>query len=381
MGNSKAIRLDQALQAWEDVCLMMEANYKQAQFENRLKAPNDFYEYAPEFRKFLINSFGQDFDPKFICEETDGSAAIDMVNSFPICIHSWINNSRRVYHLPSALQRMFLATSFKKIRFSDLRLPFSSFVITLDRPIEFPPFQKNDCLLIANINYYGVDTLATLLIDKDVQLNAIFSPEARERIRWGINRQHWDKITKVVKDKFGDQILSNKLAMPIVPILHKKEELSIGTIWEYQNRKEADVYKYKFKDFTSTVSSIFHILIGLCFYLQNLPPKIYQEATERKKPRQSGGGPKKLISDESEIFNISSESLLSREEQLVLDFIDKEEKSGAKVSPHFRTGYWRRPPGTGHNPGQMKTIWVKPTIVNAKLILEGIPKASKNILT
>ena len=55
-------------------------------------------------------------------------------------------------------------------------------------------------------------------------------------------------------------------------------------------------------------------------------------------------------------------------------------KGQGEATPHFRRGYWSRPPGKGHDPLAVKTVWHRPTLVRADLLPDGaLPIGSKAV--
>ena len=83
--------------------------------ENRIN-PKEIppLKYAPEFRQYLTKSFGEKLDEKFIENHEEDKS--NFLSTFPIAMHSWNNNSRRVFHVPSELQGILRATSLKNMK-------------------------------------------------------------------------------------------------------------------------------------------------------------------------------------------------------------------------------------------------------------------------
>jgi hypothetical protein len=159
------IQLENVLRTWEDLCLIMEGGTKQGLAEGGLMAEKQYFEYGSELREYLSHSFGQPFDKKFIDHEPPDASFKRIWNMLPIFLHAWVNNSKRIYHLPAILANMFLATSLKKVDCEDIHFPFSAFVLTLEQPIA-DAHNRYDCLLfVDDVDFYDKKYLAILLLD------------------------------------------------------------------------------------------------------------------------------------------------------------------------------------------------------------------------
>ena len=133
--------LEQALRVWEQVNYLISLRIQMRQLLDP-PSPLPFagpIVHAPEFRKYLLDRSTVCFDvERFIGpselqsfqEKNSGVAFVYL----PICLKSWSQNSRRVYQLSPDLQVMLGYTSLKGIRWSDIRLPFESFALSLETP-------------------------------------------------------------------------------------------------------------------------------------------------------------------------------------------------------------------------------------------------------
>jgi hypothetical protein len=153
----------------------------------------------------------------------------------------------------------------------------------------------------------------------------------------------------------------------------------------YGEREEHPHKKKAFKAWDDKVAQqqAVRILAGLCLYIRTLPPISKYRTKWQKAEVEPLVMPVQAITDEAEVCVVSTEFTLSPEERTIFSSREvNEELAGCmKKNPHFRRGFWKRPPGQGHNPDAEKSIWVRPTIVNRHLLREGeLPLGAETIL-
>jgi len=371
-------QLEILLSTWEDMCLVMEGGFNQGLAEGGRCAPVQFFQNTPEFRGFLQNSFGQPFDKRFIDAQPPTSNLLQIWSMIPIFFHAWLNNSKRIYHFTNVLESMFLATSLKKIDCEDIHFPFAAFALTLERPIADANGIFYDCLLIADdVDFYGKKYLAIILLDVKWKGVRPMDQAVRERVKWAIRKKRWDKAAK--KLKHLDFI--NAENRPHLRSYYIDKQFWRGDLQQFVRQ-----YRHIVKDMgqdEQLALKVFQLLMGLCFFLNNLPNSILRE---KAKPTAASGAKPKLpipakIFDSGQVFTFATETIISQEEKEIFGQIDAGSLSGTPKSPHFRSGHWRRPPGCGQDPNCPKSIWVKPCVINAdRLGVNQQPHGSKNIL-
>ena len=102
-------------------------------------------------------------------------------------------------------------------------------------------------------------------------------------------------------------------------------------------------------------------------YLKTLTPAQYEKYVCHEKVKRSSG--LRLVTNEADICTVQSVCTLTDNERIIFRNISNGTKS-YEVSPHYRRGLWRRPPGKGNDLEAEKTVWVRPTLVRADRVLE-----------
>jgi hypothetical protein len=77
-----------------------------------------------------------------------------------------------------------------------------------------------------------------------------------------------------------------------------------------------------------------------------------------------------LVTSEAQVCQVEPAMVLSAELRESLMACAHNGK-GYSLSPHFRSGYWSRPVGSGDDPFAKKTVWHNPTIVRKDLLKDG----------
>lgn len=360
-------QLENLLMAWENHCLMAECGYAQALFEKGHPLGHEFFHNAPDFREYLSHSLGKPFDRKFLPEEIMHESNWTWY-MLPIFFHAWVNNSKRVYHLSKALANMFLVTSLKKVNCEDIHFPFGSFVLTLDSPLTDAQGRSFDCLVFAdNIDLYGEENMGIILLDTMWKSVKVIDQEATEKIRWAIRKKRWDKIKKKI-EQHNAYTKANPVS--IVRYYIAKQKWS-GEITDFVRQYRGALREDNQDD--ELWLKVFHILMGLCFFFQNLPNSVIKEQIRpicRPVAKIEKSETARIFAS-SQIFSFAWENILSQEENEIFGRINVEHLAGIEISPHFRCGHWRRPPGFGQDPSHPKTVWVRPCIINADKLKEG----------
>jgi hypothetical protein len=78
---------------------------------------------------------------------------------FPFEFFEWSRKSRRVFHLPASLHKVFALATFPQIKWKEVLWPFDSFMITLEQPLlvedEVGVWSQYDAILVSRLKQYG----------------------------------------------------------------------------------------------------------------------------------------------------------------------------------------------------------------------------------
>lgn len=284
---------------------------------------------------------------------------------------SWHKDSRRVYHLSEDLEVLLRLTSLKDVNWGDIRLPFPSFVITLNQPLE----GRYDCIILSTILDALTGTPLTFISLLPRTLGEACQTSRRnfgyEAARDLAGRGRWKKLAEHIGPAKLESVdvvtfAFNMAAIAETPVatpLSRYAPAPVGLPVEAALR--ADIGAQANDD-------AMRIIAGLCLYLKTLPPgspllgpwvRVRPPSTGKRKPK-----PSTLITDAAQVCTVASTFVLTHEERAI---VREHGASGLSLSPHFREGHWRRPPGKGSDPTAEKTVWVRPTVVNRHKLAEG----------
>jgi len=297
--------------------------------------------------------------------------------SFPHFLAEWTRSSRRVFHLTEELQALLLAMSLGEMRWTDILLPFDSFMITLERPIlcGVEPF---DAMLVVRIHHEdpGQAGIHVKLISQSIQdvkaLSDIDKRAWESTVRKG--RSTMDRRMSLRGSRDGTLSLEATIAWTLLENLLAAVPLSEGVDTEFRKQEARPEGPLSEQQIASTMNLGFQLLAGLCLYLVSLPPGSPHRSEWR--PGTSPGKPDpRSITQTSRVCDLTSSFTLSSEERDA--YLGKPHAAGSEKSVHFRRGHFRRARGSGHDPTAPKVVLVRPTLVRADRLVEGaIPGGS-----
>ena len=269
---------------------------------------------------------------------------------FPSQIAAWTCNSRRAYHLDADLQAILSAMKLDDLTLADIHFPFESFGISLDEPIVSEKGVRYNFILFAPIRE---EVTVGGQVRKTSSISLFGSDIDEHRF---IPREQIDK--KVARGRFieAGELMAKKSA----------GSNDVFNTFAFYNEK----YAGQLTDLLQgdiAITQAYRILFGLMLYLRMmadartavLSPWCSAFAGHKKVTSPD----KRAITDESQICSVRSVRSLSSEERSALYHFARGGVSGREMPYHFREGHYRRPPGTGHNPLQAKTVMVQPTVV------------------
>ena len=390
-------RLDQALRMWEDLWFLvgMRMSLEAARRDAPAQLLGPVAEYR-QFRAYLRSLTSEskltDFPekrfvgfnyPQFqqIAWPLCGSAAHPVL---PCALMSWTINSRRVFHVTPELQVLLNATDLDGITWGDVSLPFDSFAVSLELPVEDDLGRKYDCLLFGlQPDYRLIRSTTTLsscmLFGEDLsKYHPITGDQKRDMEEWLLQRdlrelrQQYDALTaRFVRHRDASQSFFASRDLSSAPVL-ESTAASVTPDGSLNGQPKDQPH----------LGTALRIVAGLCLYLQTLPIKS-PNRSEWHKPEYGGQKiDKRLITNDAQVCMVSCSHKLSAQELEVLGGEHGfKKRSLYELCAHFRRGHWRRPPGQGSNPDAPKTVWVRPTLVRRDRLHDGaLPGGSTIVL-
>jgi hypothetical protein len=390
MANVKIERLEQAFRYWENACLICYASYMQGLSEVSMANKNIpcSFENAPQFREYLVDSFGQKLDyEKFVTAPVGKLNLQDssFAEFFPIAMHAWVNKSRRVYHISEEFGALLENISLKGIYWSDIHLPFDSFVLTMETPLaSFDGPGRCDCLVTFRMEHEGANYLCATMLDSQLESYSPFSGEQTAKINWAIKKQRWNKVRQKIKSSAP----FSEVAFIRTAWLKEDELKNYDQDLETLLSEGAELIQAgekTIKNMNNPALAWLRMLAGFSLFLQTKPPAIYEkivppQTSAKSQNRLGDGKSNDSITYGCEICTLLTSHVLTSEESRAIKLAAGTE-TGRRMPTHFRAGHWRRPPGRGNDPSYPKTVLVKPSVINAHLRPDGaLPEGSEQIL-
>lgn len=389
--------LEKLFQMWREMCILfphalqLRETYQPdtIMWKGCFNAEGPYIPGVPDsFRQYIRTSFGKPFDFERFC----GSQELMFYMRFqqvymphltpllPYVLFRWVCGGKRIYKLSQDLQNLLLNTSLGDMTWDDLKWPFDSFMLELPVPVgehqythivavKIPEYDRQHLdvafvICLANhqyCDYYDDVPEAILGAIRSGKMSASNTP--RQVARALDQRTRRSDGTPDVNTGF----------CTIIPCAHGTSKMKDGILSSCPTSiAETIKESWRFDD-------IGRLVAGFMLYLQSLPPKSSEVSpwSSYRKDRDKRQNPTSFLADDARICQVESKYVFSAEERQM--FADAHMNTlGSEVRCHFRSGYWRREPGHGHDPEAKKTIWVRWTIVRRdKLPEQGIPTGAK----
>ena len=389
------VSLEQTLRIWEDYCFIINLL---ARTQIREKTKTDYHLYGPflhfaEFRNYILKSYAdfnmEEFSQKFLEDRFTGQPLIlhDLAE-LPFELALWSYSSRRAYHLKSDMCYLLNATSIKNVQWKQVKLPFDAFAIILDEPIISTSFNEEyDCLLVSSHNASGLTIISLRLISTKVKTYLPIPTEEKKLMqRFFKGKKSLPLLARLKKyyEAIPEPLILPHFELPLsAEILEAKVMDSItDLVLNYVQRQNQLGRKIHIPDKACIMpeegNTAARLVVGLCLFLttkhnKNIKSYTYQE------PGSKQPGQIRSISQEAEIFKVTlGQALTLKEQESCSSGLKQRREGGYTIDPHWRQGVYRFPPYKANDPEAEKTVWVRPSYVNAYLMPEGhLPNGTK----
>lgn len=390
------VRLEKALQAWENTCFLPEMILRYGTDE--MKKHYNFGLSGPivnhsKLRMALLKT-SDDFQLDDFVGKGGVAEYLAELDCLPLSLFFWTRLSRRVFQFSQDLQTLLSAISLEKITWDMVNLPLPSFVIALSEPLNDGLGWEFDCILIADATEFakkakdvekGKRVLHFALFSTNLDNVKPISPNDKKKMRRAVSRKDYSQFGVFARKYFnagdvskpGNVFKTQNMRAGFVEVADGDSVLE--TFGKQMMNEDATADQYQRY---SVVDKALHQMVAFCLYLDSLKPSQRDDAIEKvKQSSKSQSKGTKAIADASEIFLVKCEHYLSDEEKIAIGKIRQIRKTES-VCVHWRRGYCRRMPGKGSDPDAPKVVIVRPTLVNAKLLQpDTLPVGSKSILT
>jgi hypothetical protein len=265
------------------------------------------------------------------------------------------------------LQRPFSVAPFPKTRFADIELPFGSFVIVLEEPVQVQredgSWGRFDALWVNSFGKKDRTTRCRLLRIPVAGTNAHRLPEnAIRRCEIALRREgvsgfalefnrQWKRWTAKVQEPPAEYAFpvfptpvrdSDYVSDHIIPTNYRR-------VWDPTDRSSEEMDRVG-----QWTCSVAKIILGWCLYRKHMPSENYAWTEIPPQKRGARGQSTGVITDPAYICTILRIGTLDigkyREQNL--------DDAGSNFFqwPHWRSGHWKRERGAG--PRAQKTLWI-----------------------
>lgn len=379
--------LENTLRFWEDISFFGEARvaYEKARnIDLNGSAGGAFARNWRDYRRFVLagDVHAVQAMVPVTQEERRLSAYQGGIPSFPEDLMLWCHSSRRVFHLSSDLELLLANTSLGDMTWSDIELPFPSFLLSLENGLsaQTTNMETVRCKKILVTTKHGRGLFGN---DWPVMQIMLFPDGCWENYQLLSDMQRDRLMKQATKGK--DSLLTSVIAQINTEFKTRRSPASCSvfgiSIANLKQRKAT--VRPSALDWADPISKnrmgnsgdmelndkVSSLVASLCLYLQTLTPQQKAEhVTSRKEQRVTGKSP---LTQEADICTVSSIYTLTADERVSFAREVKISQNSHEISCHFRRGTWRRKPGTGDDPNAPRCVWQRPTIVRMDKLQEG----------
>ncbi|MEI8328332.1 MAG: hypothetical protein WCG02_04340 [Candidatus Taylorbacteria bacterium] len=288
----------------------------------------------------------------------------------PAMVHSWSHSSRRVYSLSETLQKTLEMTSVGRVTWDDIHPPFPCFAVSLPIPITWKFGNNIDTIIVE----FSGKALSMIAIGNEMDAVKFLGKKLTERLDDALRHSRTGKLEKLLKevreDRFNyipqNQMISTGIVGPVRDTVLPQSADHL-LVYERDEQFAAD------DSFLELWMPVYRIVLGLCLHLELSDRKTMTTTSA------SGWTPvdkptidRRAIIDGAQLCSVDHETKLTADEEGIFVLIRKKGAAAAsrELSSHFRSAYWRRPPGMGEDPSAPKSVRVRWTIVNERRLPE-----------
>ncbi len=404
-------RLEQNLAIWEDQmlltrCLLERQEGTGVPYGELAKMPiaGPLKHYS-DLRKDILNSLSPLVTPEYMIKKylepmsvigyflkNGGSTMVNL----PAALYDWTRTSRRVYELSEDLQFLLEVTNMDELTWGDIHWPFESFVLSLPIPLaDSSGIVSFDTILVSRNYTLGEPMIQFDLYSTDIDGYKPITFREKELLERKRKNRRWNELLGDV-EKLSRRFEQRLRVSTFFISSADKNKLVTTSITETERNKDRFQVDY-IKQLGKTIAtkeniehpewnSAARLVVGLCMYIGSLQKSKHisyiTDWDEHGVPyerKQSSTG----LTEEAHVCTVrSSFELTDVERQMLRKVMEQGGPLTESIRAQFRTGHWRRPPGTGHIPDWPKTVWVRPALIGRLTLPDGeLPVGALNTVT
>ena len=312
-------RLDQLLSYWENMRFVHTTS--EMHYEELIGGQN--HKNFDAFRKIILetneNNYAKRDYEKSIPSIPGYFEKLGSHSFIPFSVLSWNMSSRRVFHLNSDIQNLLDATSIETIKWSDLKLPFDSFVITLEDPLEAKDGPIFDAISVCKIGHLLPDGVAKRSKDMwEIRMLPLGLSDCKR-----LSKSTRKKMIRLRLDGASDERIhelwekhlsydkGDNIRLPIM-YFHPNECPDDKILDTFMNGTILD-RSMSLRDFA--ISSAVHIVMNLCVYLENYPSNAQSASPNKhKSPKKKSLASNNAFVDQvSDIFKVTCQFKMQKD--------------------------------------------------------------------
>ncbi len=385
--DDKENRLEQALRAWEDqeyVYHCLRALARALPEESSLQELLKQYPEVPlspdrigAVRAGLLQAVTSLPGNEALVRESFSAADPFRKSDLLWMLHGWSRCSRRMYRVPGDLQLLLEATTLKDL-WTDIKLPFDSFAVLLDEPLQPEDGMLCDVILFYRYGPRDTPTYEVMLFPQDLSNYKPLDQFTREHMIRAVRQKDPRKLGKLAA-AFFTQIYTSPTTFRIESTRFESKDTLPPELTIVDSQADA-TFQFLETQFAGRGEGVersgraflnaLRTALGLGLYLLTFAPN-------ESRPHSpwatisSGKANVRVVTDRAQVCLVQSRRVLTVEDRAVFRRHRNKRAGGYEVGPHPRSGYWSRPRGKGSDPTAEKTVWHEPTIVRKDLLPDG----------
>jgi hypothetical protein len=287
-------------------------------------------------------------------------------------LYGWCRSSRRIYGIPADLQLLLQATSLNGA-WDGIKLPFNTFSMSLDEPLESDGERYDEVLVHAHGTLDGLEgprIHSFILLSEAYRLFEPMERKAKEQILRALNRKDGSTLGRIARKAIARRHGHCRcFSFETIPPDEAPDgtPMAKGTMRDVLSGLEEGFNKTTGPSWSRLIPIVSRLAFGLSIYLRTRPPQTRPTTAPLKAVQR---GVPRILTQDAHVCLVQNEHALNENERTTLRAYANGNMS-IEASPHFREGYYSRPPGKGTDPLAEKTIWHRPTIVRRDLLPNG----------
>jgi hypothetical protein len=373
-------RLQEVLRYWQDLCWTYERSLQSINVDiSNPMVPAHVRNWRTLEHQIFDNNISELRASDWLMDREMCSIIKNLatLNMFPFQFFNWSRKSRRVYHLPGDLHRLFAVATYPKIKWEDVLLPFESFMITLEEPfrVEDEPdvWCEYDAILVSRLpeGLFSVRLMRQPHVNNEEQR---YPEKTKRRVDLLLKRGDKKRANQLINrttEKWMHTIRSSPgwraAAIPTEPqkrVLLEPLDLAtsvyVRDFSELEGGVESNLWRLE------PLSWALKIAVGWCLYLRSMSAKELSWEEVPQRPHKAGHrGLTGVITETDHICTILGYGKMDPSRYGLTEASNKV-GSSFFVRPHWRRAHDRRPPGSP--PTAPKSVTLPPLLIRKDLV-------------